>query len=191
MIVSESGEEGESEGEEHCPAADHCDSISEDDDEDGGSAEDADEVSAPPFSPISVVSVDGCATEWYGYKYPGENHHLCRFEHIPDTMNTMVEMYNKKFSNPQYNSLEFASWLLMKLPFSGWQRAYRTAIFWCYSLQRDGLPFPATLEQQNTSPVPVTSWWRCAMCGNRSQPSWNKKSQKKVCKMGNWDLESV
>ena len=57
-------------------------------------------------------------------KYPGENHHLCRFEHIPDTMNTMVEMYNKKFSNPQYNSLEFASWLLMKLPFSGWQLSH-------------------------------------------------------------------
>ena len=73
MMLSESGEEGESEGEEHCPAADHCDSISEDDDEDGGSAGDADEVSAPPFSPISVASVDGCATEWFGYKFVGDN----------------------------------------------------------------------------------------------------------------------
>ena len=66
IIVSE---EGEFEGEDF---ATHRDSVSEDDDDDG-SVEDTEEVSAPPFSPISVTSVDGCTTEWFGYKFVGDN----------------------------------------------------------------------------------------------------------------------
>ena len=77
-------------------------------------------------------------------KYLCQNHQFVSFELVPEKMKFMVETYNKKFSN-EHNTFELASWLLMRLltihPFQdGNGRVAR--LFWCYSLQRDGLPFP-------------------------------------------------
>ena len=69
------------------------------------------------------------------------------FKSVPDKMAKIVEEYNKRFSCP-HDSFELASWLHFSVvslhPFEdGNGRISR--LLWCYSLMRDGLPFPAVL----------------------------------------------
>ena len=69
--------------------------------------------------------------------------HTC----IPASMERIVKEYNDKFSKP-HDLYELASWLHLKVvslhPFEdGNGRISR--LLWCYSLMRDGLPFPTVL----------------------------------------------
>ena len=68
-------------------------------------------------------------------------------ECIPANMERIVEEYNQKSSEP-HDMYQLASWLHYNIvslhPFEdGNGRISR--LLWCYSLMRDGLPFPAIL----------------------------------------------
>ena len=68
-------------------------------------------------------------------------------ECIPSAMERIVKEYNEKFSQP-HDRYELASWLYLSIvslhPFEdGNGRTSR--LLWCYSLMRDGQPFPAVL----------------------------------------------
>lgn len=68
-------------------------------------------------------------------------------ECIPANMENIVEEYNRKLSEP-HDMYQLASWLHYNIvslhPFEdGNGRISR--LLWCYSLMRDGLPFPAVL----------------------------------------------
>ena len=70
------------------------------------------------------------------------------FECIPESMNSIVAEYNKRFKGP-HDMYQLASWLLYRIvslhPFEdGNGRLCR--LLWCYSLMRDGLPFPLTIS---------------------------------------------
>ena len=69
------------------------------------------------------------------------------YECIPENMEKIVEEYHQKSSQP-HDMYQLASWLHYKVvslhPFEdGNGRISR--LLWCYSLMRDGLPFPAVL----------------------------------------------
>ena len=69
------------------------------------------------------------------------------FQMIMDSMARIVQEYNKKFSSP-HDPFQLASWLYFEVvslhPFvDGNGRISR--LLWCYSLMRDGLPFPPIL----------------------------------------------
>lgn len=73
-------------------------------------------------------------------------HTFIHFSKVASSMETMVKNYNQRFK-VNHNSLELASWLLMETlkihPFEdGNGRISR--LLWCYSLMREGLPFPVT-----------------------------------------------
>ena len=75
-----------------------------------------------------------------GYVFPS---HSC----IPDAMARIVKEYNEKFSQP-HDRYQLASWLHLNVvtlhPFlDGNGRISR--LLWCYSLMRDGQPFPTVL----------------------------------------------
>ena len=75
-----------------------------------------------------------------GYIFPS---HTC----IPDAMARIVKEYNEKFSQP-HDRYQLASWLHLEVvtlhPFlDGNGRISR--LLWCYSLMRDGQPFPTVL----------------------------------------------
>ena len=68
---------------------------------------------------------------------------------VPSRMRWIVEEYNKKASDPNHDPYQLASWLLFHVvslhPFrDGNGRLCR--LLWCYSLMRDGLPFPLTIS---------------------------------------------
>ena len=72
------------------------------------------------------------------------NHTFIRHEDVPASMTRIIKQYNERFEK-KHNSIELASWLLMEMlqihPFQdGNGRLSR--LLWCYSLMRDGLPFP-------------------------------------------------
>ena len=94
--------------------------------------EDGLSVDAGSYRTISVCSRD--------HVYP------C-FTCIPRNMEEIVKEYNKR-CECQHDAFELASWLHYKIvslhPFiDGNGRISR--LLWCYSLMRDGLPFPALL----------------------------------------------
>ena len=67
---------------------------------------------------------------------------------IPPAMTRIVEEYNQKVSSTDHDPYELASWLHFEVvslhPFEdGNGRLCR--LLWCYSLMKDGLPFPAVL----------------------------------------------
>ena len=67
---------------------------------------------------------------------------------IPESMKTLVTDYNSNL-NTEHHMFELASWFLYQIvtlhPFEdGNGRICR--LLWCYSLIRDGLPFPLTLS---------------------------------------------
>ena len=95
--------------------------------------EDGLSVDAGSYRTISVRSGD--------HVYPC---HTC----IPQSMKEIVEEYNERHARPDHDAFELASWLHYSIvslhPFiDGNGRLSR--LLWCYSLMRDGLPFPALL----------------------------------------------
>lgn len=63
-------------------------------------------------------------------------------------MSAIVEEYNKRTKTPAHDPYELAGWLYFKIvslhPFEdGNGRISR--LLWCYSLMKDGLPFPCVL----------------------------------------------
>jgi hypothetical protein len=83
---------------------------------------------------------NGPACTGSGHTFPS---HTC----IPDAMARIVKQYNEKFSQP-HDRYQLASWLHLNVvtlhPFlDGNGRISR--LLWCYSLMRDGQPFPAVL----------------------------------------------
>lgn len=71
------------------------------------------------------------------------------YESIPKSMESLVDDYNKKLKAANHDMFELASWLLYRVvslhPFEdGNGRLCR--LLWCFSLLRDGLPFPLTLS---------------------------------------------
>lgn len=75
------------------------------------------------------------------YSFPDHNS-------IPKSMESLIEDYNKKLKT-KHDMFELASWLLYRVvslhPFEdGNGRLCR--LLWCFSLLRDGLPFPLTLN---------------------------------------------
>ena len=77
----------------------------------------------------------------------GLTHTYPDYKSVPSTVERIVKEYEKKFNTPEHNPLHLAAWLLFELlsihPFEdGNGRLSR--LFWCYSLLRDGLPFPLT-----------------------------------------------
>ena len=76
------------------------------------------------------------------YSFPS---HDC----IPSGMKKILAEYNKKAADPSHDIYDLASWLLLKFvtlhPFEdGNGRMCR--LLWCYSLMKDGLPFPLTIS---------------------------------------------
>ena len=70
-------------------------------------------------------------------------------EVVPTRMPEIVAEYNQKVVLPGHDTYQLASWLLQEVislhPFEdGNGRLCR--LLWCYSLMRDGLPFPTTLS---------------------------------------------
>lgn len=66
---------------------------------------------------------------------------------VSSTMTRIVREYEDKFNDPNHHPMHIAAWLLFELlsihPFEdGNGRVSR--LCWCYSLLRDGLPFPVT-----------------------------------------------
>lgn len=75
------------------------------------------------------------------------NHAYPSYECIPSTMAKIVTEYKERFSKP-HDPFELAGWLHFNVvtlhPFEdGNGRTSR--LLWCYSLMRDGLPFPVVL----------------------------------------------
>ena len=75
------------------------------------------------------------------------DHIFPSYECIPDSMERIVSEYNKRVSE-SHDQYELASWLHFNIvslhPFEdGNGRISR--LLWCYSLMRDGLPFPTVL----------------------------------------------
>ena len=92
-------------------------------------------INAGEYRKISVVTGSG-------HIYPS---HTC----ILPNMNRIVKDYNMKISKPDHDPYELASWLYFEVvslhPFEdGNGRTSR--LLWCYSLMKDGLPFPAVLS---------------------------------------------
>lgn len=82
----------------------------------------------------------GIVSAGFTFTYPD---HAC----IPQGMKRIVDGYNERSSRPNHDPYSLAAWLLFELlqlhPFEdGNGRVSR--LFWCYSLMRDGLPFPVT-----------------------------------------------
>ena len=74
------------------------------------------------------------------------SHSFPNFKCIPESMKSLVDDYNDKLSH-EHDMFELASWLLFRVvslhPFDdGNGRLCR--LLWCFSLLRDGLPFPLT-----------------------------------------------
>ena len=74
-----------------------------------------------------------------------DDHHFPDHEHVPDGMDKIVREYNVKCSEADHDPYQLASWLLFEVislhPFEdGNGRLCR--LLWCYSLMRDGMPFP-------------------------------------------------
>lgn len=77
-----------------------------------------------------------------------DDHHFPDHEHVPDGMDRIVREYNVKCSEADHDPYQLASWLLFEVislhPFEdGNGRLCR--LLWCYSLMRDGMPFPTVL----------------------------------------------
>ena len=75
------------------------------------------------------------------------NHTFPAYDCIPACMERIVKEYNERFSQP-HDRYELASWLHLNVvslhPFEdGNGRLSR--LLWCYSLMRDGQPFPTVL----------------------------------------------
>ncbi len=78
--------------------------------------------------------------------YAGD-HDFINYERIPSCMSKLIGKYDVKFKSENHHPFELAGWLLMEMlqihPFEdGNGRLSR--LLWCYSLQKDGLPFPVT-----------------------------------------------
>jgi fido (protein-threonine AMPylation protein) len=91
-------------------------------------------INAGMYRQISVFAGD--------HVYPT---HTC----IPRCMTDIVERYNMKMSEADHDPYQLASWIYFEVvslhPFEdGNGRLSR--LLWCYSLMKDGLPFPATLN---------------------------------------------
>ena len=74
------------------------------------------------------------------------DHDFIKYEDVPQSMSDLVKQYNQK-QGSEHHIFELAGWLLIKMlhihPFEdGNGRLSR--LLWCYSLQKDGLPFPIT-----------------------------------------------
>lgn len=98
----------------------------------GLKTERGEKVSAGQYRKISVHAGQ--------HVYPS---HEC----VPENMSKIVHEYNRRMSQP-HDMYQLASWLHFKVvslhPFEdGNGRISR--LLWCYSLMRDGLPFPAIL----------------------------------------------
>ena len=77
----------------------------------------------------------------------GITHTYPDFEFVPDTMEQIVRNYMQRCADPKHDPFALAGWLLFELldihPFEdGNGRVSR--LLWCFSLLRDGLPFPVT-----------------------------------------------
>ena len=78
-----------------------------------------------------------------------DGHCFPSHEVVPTRMSEIVAEYNQKVVLPDHDTYQLASWLLQEVislhPFEdGNGRLSR--LLWCYSLMRDGLPFPTTLS---------------------------------------------
>ena len=76
------------------------------------------------------------------------------FSCIPKEMARIVSQYEEKFQDKRHDPFQLASWLLFEVvslhPFEdGNGRLCR--LLWCYSLMRDGLPFPLTASSGHSS----------------------------------------
>lgn len=75
------------------------------------------------------------------YQYPS---HVC----VPSNMDYIVEEYNRRYSHPNHDPYQLASWLLFQVislhPFED-GNGQLCRLLWCYSLMHDGLPFPTIL----------------------------------------------
>ena len=99
--------------------------------------------------------------------YAGD-HNFIEFQSVPKSMLDLVKQYNEKQSG-EHHIFELAGWLLMKMlqihPFEdGNGRLSR--LLWCYSLQKDGLPFPIT-----PFPGVKKAYKQCIKCIDRDQES--------------------
>ena len=77
-----------------------------------------------------------------------DNHQFPHHDYISTVMPSIVSDYSSKSSDPSHDPYQLASWLLYEVislhPFEdGNGRLCR--LLWCYSLMRDGLPFPTVL----------------------------------------------
>ena len=77
----------------------------------------------------------------------GMKHMYPEFDIVPTTMERIIREYKERCTSREHHTFELASWLLYELltihPFEdGNGRVSR--LLWCYSLLRDGLPFPVT-----------------------------------------------
>ena len=75
------------------------------------------------------------------------SHQFPHFECVATEMPKILSKYEEKFQDPKHSPFQLASWLLFEVvslhPFEdGNGRLCR--LLWCYSLMRDGLPFPLT-----------------------------------------------
>ncbi len=78
------------------------------------------------------------------YAVSAGDHNFIDHESVPSCMSKLVKEYNDKFGG-EHHPFELAGWLLMEMlqihPFEdGNGRISR--LLWCYSLQKDRLPFP-------------------------------------------------
>lgn len=96
--------------------------------------------------PVTAGAYREIPVSAHNHQYPC---HRC----VPSNMDDIVKEYNRRYSQPNHDPYQLASWLLFQVislhPFEdGNGRLCR--LLWCYSLMRDGLPFPTILTSGHT-----------------------------------------